>query len=151
MTVWKEKWRQAAVDKTLNYLSLARKAGKAELGEEPVGAAARALHAHLILVAGDASDHTWRRAKSYAAGTDQVCIRLQYTKDEIGMAIGRTSLAIAAITDASLALALVQSLPNPEKHTAAIGVLTEKTQRLRKRQSEAKAHLRNRRSGKKKN
>jgi hypothetical protein len=65
------------------------------------------------------------------------------------MAIGRTSLAIAAITDPALALALVQSLPNPEKHAAVIGVLTERVQRLRKRQSEAKAHLRNRRSGKK--
>ncbi len=139
------------MDKALNYLSLARKAGKAELGEEPAGAAARALHAHLILVAGDASDHTWRRAKSYVAGTDQQCIRLPYTKDEIGMAIGRTSLAIAAITDAALALALVQALPTPEKYAAAMEVLSEKAQRQRKRQSEAKAHLRNRRSGKKKN
>ena len=139
------------MDKALNYLSLARKAGKAELGEEPAGAAARALHAHLIVVAGDASDHTWRRAKSYAAGTDQQCIRLPYTKDEIGMAIGRTSLAIAAITDPALALALVQSLPNPEKFAAVMEMLTEKSQRQRKRQSEAKAHLRNRRSGKKKN
>ena len=139
------------MDKALNYLSLARKAGKAELGEEPAGAAARALHAHLIVVAGDASDHTWRRAKSYVAGTDQSCIRLPYTKDEIGMAIGRTSLAIAAITDPALALALVQSLPVPEKHAAIVAVLTEKAQKQRKRQSEAKAHLRNRRSGKKKN
>ena len=139
------------MDKALNYLSLARKAGKAELGEEPAGAAARALHAHLIVVAGDASDHTWRRAKSYAAGTDQQCIRLPYTKDEIGMAIGRTSLAIAAITDPALALALVQSLPNPEKFAAVMEMLTEKSQRQRKRQSEAKAHLRNRRNGKKKN
>ena len=139
------------MDKALNYLSLARKAGKAELGEEPAGAAARALHAHLIVIAGDASDHTWRRAKSYAAGTDQQCVRLPYTKDEIGMAIGRTSLAIAAITDAALALALVQALPTPEKYAAVMEVLNEKAQRQRKRQSEAKAHLRNRRSGKKKN
>ncbi|MBQ2893649.1 MAG: 50S ribosomal protein L7 [Oscillospiraceae bacterium] len=139
------------MDKALNYISLARKAGKAELGEEPAGAAARALHAHLIVVACDASDHTWRRAKSYAAGTDQQCIRLPYTKDDIGMAIGRTSLAIAAITDAALALALVQALPQPEKYAAAADVLTAKSQRQKKRQSEAKAHLRNRRSGKKKN
>ena len=138
------------MDKTLNYLSLARKAGSAELGEEPVGAAARALHAHLILVAADASDHTWRRAKSFAAGTDQQCIRLKCSKDEMGMAIGRTSLAIAAITDASLALALVESLGEPEKNKAAIEVLTNKVQRLRQRQKEAKAHQRNRRTGKKK-
>ena len=137
------------MDKVLNYLSLARKAGRAELGEEPVGAAARALHAHLVVVAGDASDHTWRRAKSYVAGTDQQCIRLPYSKDEIGMAIGRTSLAIAAVTDPALALSLVQSLPQVEKFAAVVAVLEEKVQRQRKRQSEAKAHKRNVRKGKK--
>ena len=138
------------MDKALNYLALARKAGRAELGEEPVGAAARALHAHLIVVAGDASDHTWRRAKSYAAGTDQQCIRLPYSKDEVGMAIGRTSLAIAAVTDPALALSLVQSLPQAEKLAAVVAVLEEKVQRQRKRQSEAKAHARNKKTGKKK-
>ena len=138
------------MDKVLNYLSLARKAGRAELGEEPVGAAARALHAHLIVVAGDASDHTWRRAKSYVAGTDQQCIRLPYSKDEIGMAIGRTSLAIAAVTDPALALSLVQSLPQAEKFATVAAVLEEKVQRQRKRQAEAKAHARNKKIGKKK-
>ncbi len=138
------------MDKTLNYLSLARKAGSAELGEEPVGAAARALHAHLILVASDASDHTWRRAKSFAAGTDQQCIRLKQTKDEMGMAIGRMSLAIAAVTDVSLALAMVESLGQSEKYKEAIEVLTGKVQRQRQRLKEAKAHQRNVRFGKKK-
>ena len=138
------------MDKVLNYLSLARKGGRAELGEEPVGAAARALHAHLIVVASDASDHTWRRAKSYAAGTDQQCVRLPYTKDEMGFVIGRTSLAIAAITDAQLALALVTALGEPEKHKAVIEVLTTKVEKLKKRQAEAKAHQRNVRKGKKK-
>ena len=82
------------MDKALNYLSLARKGGLAELGEEPVGAIARTGKAYVILVAGDASDHTWRRAKSYVAGTDQQCIRLTCTKEEMGFVVGRTSLAI---------------------------------------------------------
>ena len=138
------------MDKTLNLLSLARKAGCAELGEEPVGAAARALHAHLILVAGDASDHTWRRAKSFAAGTDQQCIRVSYTKDELGMAIGRQELAIAAIADAGMALSLVESLGQPEKHKAVIEVLTEKKKKVMQRQKEAKAHKKNVRFGKNK-
>ena len=137
------------MDKVLKYLALARKAGKAELGEEPVGAAARALHAHVILVASDASDHTWRRAKSFAAGTHQQCIRLSQTKDELGFAIGRQSLAIAAITDAGMALALVESLGEPEKYKAVIESLTERVKRQRQRQSEAKAHQRNVRKGKK--
>ena len=137
------------MDNTLRYLSLARKAGKAELGEEPVGAAARALHAHVILVAKDASDHTWRRAKSYAAGTDQQCIRLDSSKDEMGQAIGRTSLAIAAVTDVGLALALVESLSQPQTHKDTLSVLSQKAQRAKKRQSEAKAHVRTTRMGKK--
>ena len=138
------------MDKTLNYLSLARKAQRAELGEEPVGAAARALHAHLILVASDASDHTWRRAKSFATGTDQQCVRLSYTKEELGMAIGRQSLAIAAVTDPALALALLESLPQAAQTQAAIPVLAEKARKARQRQAEQKAKARNRRSGMKK-
>ena len=137
------------MDKTLNYLALARKGGMAELGEEPVGAAARAGKAHLILVAGDASDHTWRRAKSFAAGTDQQCIRLGCTKDEMGLAIGRTSLAIAAITDPALALALVKSLDQQERYADAATVLEEKVKRQKQRRSEAKAHARNVKNGKK--
>ena len=136
------------MDKALNYLSLARKGGMAELGEEPVGAAARAGKAYAIVVASDASDHTWRRAKSFAAGTDQQCIRLPYSKDEVGMAIGRTSLAIAAITDVSLALALVRALPEPDK--AALDVLEQKSSKAQKRKAEAKAHLKNLRKGRKK-
>lgn len=137
------------MDKGLNYLALARKAGLAELGEEPVGGAARAGKAYAILVASDASDHTWRRAKSFAAGTEQQCVRLPWTKDEIGAAIGRDSLAIAAITDAAMALALVKSLPQNENNQPALEVLTQKAEKARKRQAEAKAHQRNLRRGKK--
>lgn len=137
-------------NKALSYLSLARKGGLTELGEEPVGAIARTGKAYLVLVAGDASDHTWRRAKSFVAGTDQQCIRLDCTKEEMGFVVGRTSLAIAAITDPSLALALANSLSQPEKYQQAIQILTEKSQRQKKHQAEAKAHQRNLRKGKKK-
>lgn len=137
------------MNKALNYLALARKGGMAELGEEPVGAAARALKAHLILVAADASDHTWRRAKSFAAGTDQQCIRLDAGKEEMGFVVGRTSLAVAAITDPRLALALVEALGKPEQYRQALEVLTTKAEKAKKRQAEAKAHLRNVRKGKK--
>ena len=135
------------MDKALNYLALARKGGRAELGEEPVGGAARAGKAYLIVVACDAGDHTWRRAKSFAAGTDQQCLKLPYSKDEMGLATGRGSLAIAAITDAALALALVQSLEKPD--AAVVEMLTYKTNRFKRRQQEARAHQRNVRKGKK--
>ena len=138
------------MDKALNYLSLARKGGMAELGEEPVGAITRTGTGYLVVVAGDASDHTWRRAKSFVAGTEQQCVRLKCTKEELGFVVGRTSLAIAAITDAPLALALVKSLGEPEKYKDAIAALEEKSKKLKKRQSEAKAHQKNVRMGKKK-
>ena len=138
------------MDKTLNYLALARKAGLAELGEEPVGAITRALKGHLVLVASDASDHTWRRAKSFVAGTDQQCIRLPYTKAEVGFIVGRQELAIAAITDAGMALSIAESLGQPEKYREVLEVLTAKKQKSLQRQKEAKAHARNVRKGKKK-
>ena len=138
------------MDKALNYLALARKGGLAELGEEPVGAISRAGKAYVILVAADASDHTWRRAKSYAAGTEQQCIRLGCTKEEMGFVVGRTSLAIAAITDVQLALALVNALGEPEKYKVQLEVLNAKALKVKKRQAEAKAHQRNLRKGKKK-
>ena len=137
------------MDKALSLLALARKGGIAELGEEPVGGAARGGKAYVILVAKDASDHTWRRAKSFAAGTEQQCVRLPFPKEELGMAVGRTSLAIAALTDAAMALALLKSLPNPEAYMAYIEVLDAKSKKLKKRQDEAKAHQRNVKKGKK--
>ena len=138
------------MDRALNYLSLARKAGLAELGEEPVGAVTRALKARLVIVASDASDHTWRRAKSFVAGTDQQCIRVSYTKDDLGMAVGRQSLAILALTDAAMAASFVKALPDTAKFADVTAKLEEKAAKLKQRKDEAKAHQRNVRFGKKK-
>ena len=138
------------MDRALNYLSLARKAGLAELGEEPVGAITRTGKGYLVIVASDASDHTWRRAKSFVAGTDQQCVKIPFTKDEIGFVVGRQSLAIAAITDAAMAASLVKALPDVAKHAQALAALEEKAAKLKQRKSEAKAHHRNVRMGKKK-
>ena len=135
------------MDKALNYLAIARKAGLAELGEEPVGAVTRAGKGYLVAVASDASDHTWRRAKSFVTGTEQQCVRLPYSKAERGMAVGRSSLAIAAVTDAALALALVKSLPDGD--AAAEEALSRRTEKLNQRKKEARAHQRNLRKGKK--
>lgn len=135
--------------KALNYLSIARKGGLIELGEEPCGGAARAGHARLIVVASDASDHTWRRAKSYVAGTSQQCVKIPFTKDELGQAVGRSSLAMAALVDPALALAFVKALEGPERYRETLEELDKKSKRIRQRQDEEKAHQRNKRMGKK--
>ena len=121
------------MDKALNYMALARKAGRIELGEEPVGNAARAHLARLVIVASDAGDHTWRKATGLVTGTEQQCIKVPFTKDQLGQTIGRTSLALAAFTDAALALAFVKALdaPNPQ----VIEKLEACAQRIRQRQN----------------
>ena len=135
------------MDKARNYLSLARKAGRIELGEEPVGAVARAQKARLLVVAQDASDHTWRRAKSFVAGTDQQCVKVPYTKAQLGEVIGRQELALAAITDPALALAFLKALEDPEKYKEALQSLEVRTKRVMTRQAEARAHEKNVKKG----
>ena len=138
------------MDKALNFLALGKKARLVELGEEPVGAITRAGKGYLVVVASDASDHTWRRAKSFVAGTEQQCIRVTFTKEELGFVVGRTSLAIAAFSDAAMAAAFVKALPDAAKFADVAAKLDEKAAKLKQRKDEAKAHQRNVRFGKKK-
>ena len=135
------------MDKALNYMALARKARLIEVGEEPVGAVARAQKARLVVVASDATDHTWRRAQSFVAGTEQICLKVPYNKDQLGEAVGRTSLAMAAFTDPALALAFVKALEG--EHTELIETLQRQVDRIQKRRKEEKAHKKNLRHGKK--
>ena len=129
------------MDKSLSYLALARKAGLAELGEEPTCNASGSGKAVLIVVASDASDHTWRKAKSLVAEKDQQLIRLPYTKDEMGFAIGRTSLAIAAITDCGISASLVEALGQPEQYGTVVQTLKEQAkQRKRTGKPKKKEH-----------
>ena len=137
------------MDKALNYVGLARKAGLIELGEEPVGAVSRARKARLVVVAQDATDHTWRRAKSFVAGSEQICLRIPYTKDQLGQAVGRTELALAAFTDPALALAFCKALENPDRYKTEIESLEKLSTRIRQRKKEADAHKRNKKMGKK--
>ena len=138
------------MDKALNYLALAKRGRLIELGEEPVGAITRTGTGYLVVVASDASDHTWRRAKSFVAGTEQQCLRVPFTKEELGFVVGRTSLAIAAFTDVSMALAFVKGLPDQEKVKKEAEILEAKSTKMRQRKKEADAHKKNVRFGKKK-
>lgn len=133
----------------INYLSLARKAGRIEVGEEPAGAAARSGHARLLLVASDAPDNTRRRAKNFVAGTDQQMVVLPFTKEEMGTALGRTVVALAAMTDPAMALSFLKALEDEARYGKAIEALTIKADRFRRHQLEEKAHQRNLRMGKK--
>jgi len=136
------------MDKALSNFALARKAGRLELGEEPAGIAARAGRAYLMVVAENAGDHTWRRAKSFVAGTTQIAVKVPYTKEALGLIVGRGILAIAAFTDPAMAAGFLKAIPNQEAYTQELEALLARSQRMYKRQQEAKAHDRNKRFGK---
>ena len=136
-------------DKSLGLLSLSKKGGNLVLGEEQVGAVARAGRARLILLAADAGGHTLRRAKGFIAGTPQPMLQLSYDKETLGDALGASVCAIAAITDVRLAQAFVKSLGEPEKYAGLLEDLDVRVQRVEKRRAEEKAHRYNVRHGKK--
>ena len=133
----------------LSLLGLSLRGGHLVMGEEPVEGVARARDARLLLLASDASDNTRRRVAHFADAGQCIWIRVPFTKEELGFVVGRQSLAIAAFTDAALALAFTKALPNAEKFKDVVDVLDTKAQKLRQRKEEAKAHQRNVRKGKK--
>ena len=94
----------------LSMIGLAKKAGQVEIGEEPVGSAARAKDARVILVAQDAAAGSVRRAMSFGQTGACLCLTVPFDKDQLGRALGRTSCAMAAITDIGFAEAIVKKL-----------------------------------------
>lgn len=136
-------------DRALGLLCLAKKGGNLQLGEEGAGAACRAGHARLILLASDAAGNTQRRAENFSQGGRIPIRSLPYGKETLGNAFGRAVCAIAALTDVSLALAFVRALGEPERDGPLLEDLERRTQRVRQRRKEEQAHRRNLRHGKK--
>ena len=140
------------MDKLLNLIGLAKKAGKLEVGEEPVGAAARSKHARLILIASDAADNTRRRALHFGEAGECICLEIPPTKEDLGRALGRTSCALLALTDIGFAEAIVKKLAalDPERYAPAAERLEIKARRAAQRRAEQAQHEKNLRRGKKK-
>lgn len=140
------------MDNILHMLGLALKAGRLEVGEEPVGAACRARDCRLILVARDAADNSFRRVKHFADAGQCLWVSVPYTKEELGEAVGRTACAMAAVTDIGFAEAIGQKLAavDPEKYSLTAEKLHVKAERAAQRRKEQQAHERNLRRGGKK-
>ena len=133
--------------RALNYLGLARRGSNLVYGEETVGGVCRAGHARLVIVAKDAGEHTYRRARSYVNGKKIPLRPVFFTKEELGTALGCGVCAIAALTDVALAQAFVRALNEPEKDAELLQELDRRVQRVVKRRQEEKAHEKNVRRG----
>ena len=104
----------------------------------------------LLVLAQDAADHTFRRARSFTQNGKPPMLRAPFTKEELGGALGCSACAMAAFTDVALALAFVQALDEPEHYAQLIQTLQTQVERVKKRRAEEKAHQKNVRQGKKK-
>ena len=130
------------MDSVLHLIGIARKAGRLEIGEEPVGAAARARQARLILVAADAAENSARRAAHFAEAGKTCVLRLPYPKSVLGGMVGRASCAMLALTDVGLASALAGKLAgaDPEQYGAAAAELAVRAEKTLQRQKEQRRH-----------
>lgn len=136
-------------EQILSLIGLCLRGRNLEVGEEPVEAAVRARDARLLLLASDAADNTTRRVKHFAEVGQCVWLRVPFTKQALGRAVGRTSAAVAAITDIGLAVAVVRRLAeqSPEQYDEDLAKLELKAKRAQERKSEAAQHEKNLRRG----
>lgn len=138
------------MDNTLHLVGIAKKARRVEVGEEPVGAAARARQARLIVLAADAAENTQRRAAHFAEAGNTPWVLCPYTKAELGRAVGRTSCAMLAFTDAGLASSFVGKLAEQdgERYAEVAATLSTKASKVLQRQKEKRQHEKNIQRGK---
>ena len=139
------------MEQILSTIGLAQKAGLVAVGEEPVGSAARSKHARVILTAKDAAPGTVRRACSFAETGSCLVLSIPADKETLGRALGRTSCAMAAITDIGFAEAIVKKLAalDSGRYGDAAGTLKIKAERAARRRQEKLQHEKNQRRGKK--
>ena len=133
----------------LSTLGLALRAGAVAVGEEPVGAAARAKKARVIFTARDAAASSVRRAYSFGRAGSCLCLPFPADKEDFGRALGRTSVAMCAVTDIGFAQSLVKKLAaaEPAVYGAAAEALDLKAKRARERKEEQLQHEKNLRQG----
>lgn len=139
-------------DPILHLLGLAKKAGRLEIGEEPVGAACRSRQARLVLLAADAAPNTRRRAAHFGQAGEVLWLETPFSKRELGFILGRSSCAMLALTDAGFAAAAAEKLAarDPERYGPAAQQLRTKADRALQRQKEQRQHEKNLRQGKRK-
>ena len=137
-------------DRILNNLGLMRRANAISIGETNTGAAARAGKAVLLLLASDASANARNRAEGFVYGKNTIIITLPFTKEEISDRVGVNGCSMLAVTDIGFANALMKSLAAlwPESFTEPAEQMAARFSKAAKRKSEAAAHERNKRNGK---
>ena len=134
----------------INYISLAKKAGFIETGEENTGNAVRDGKAKLLVLAADASDNAVRRANGYVQGRKTPLVRVPFTKQELAAATGRHGCSMLVFKDIGLANGFVAALAEqyPEQYSALSRELESKKIRMAQRKKPAAGAGKNKKTGK---
>ncbi len=122
-------------DPILHLLGLAKKAGRLEIGEEPVGAAARAHQARVLLLAADAAPIRCGGLPTSERPGRPVAPNALH-QGGAGGQLGRSSCAMLAVTDFGFAAALAEKLAarDEERYGPAAQQLRAKADRALMRQ-----------------
>lgn len=123
------------MDKALQYLGIARKAGLLSVGEEACSEAIFNGKARLVLLAGDASPYVKKRAVSLLEGRRAPMKTLKQGKAELGDVLGRAGCSIACLTDLGLAgrfaAAMAETDPDWTETASLLDARAEKAKRRR--------------------
>lgn len=124
------------MDSCLMLLGLSKKAGFLEVGEDCVSAAAQEIKVRCILSASDASNGSKQKAEFMAEELSVPHIILPYTKADLGMAVGRGTPGMLAITDIGMAANFTSKLAcaYPE-YAGARDILAVKLKRAKERKA----------------
>ena len=101
----------------LGLIGLARKGGKIAMGEEPTSTACRMCKACAVFTASDAAANSVKRASNFAELCGVGVFKLNATKEELGAACGRSSLAMFAVEEPGLALAVAERLSDCDEQS----------------------------------
>ena len=97
-------------DSALSLLGLALRGNNLAVGEEPVAEACKTGRAKLVLAAADAAQNSVNRAGRAADRCGVPWVRIPWDKEALGNALGRSTCAVAALTDWGLAAAFAEKL-----------------------------------------
>lgn len=99
------------MDRALQLLSLAQRAGKVASGEFKTEESVKSLQAKLVILASDASDNTKKKFTNMCTFYE-VPIIFYSNKEEIGHYIGKEFRASVAVTDEGLANKILKESGN---------------------------------------
>lgn len=137
------------MNRALNYIGIAKKAGAIEIGETETGAVMRAGKGRILILASDASDNAKRRAENFVFGTQAPLVVLPFTKEELSDISGTNGFSMAAFTDVGLAAVFMAALAESEPSYAEMAeLMKQRNEKAVQRKHEATVHERKSRLGK---